>query len=331
MAVTMKDIAVRAGVSVVTVSRAFNDKPDISRETRELILQIARELDYTPDGLAKSLVTRKTRTIGILIPNNIDSFYAEVVQGIGDECLERGYSIILCNTHDSAEKELEYIRLLREKRVEGMLIYPVQEDERYIEELKNCPIPFVFLNRHTDALKCDYVINDNVYGAYSAVNHLIQRGHRRITYICAKPTASSGKERIAGCKMAVTENGLPSNALSVVTCDETIESCYNIIKELISKDINLGAIFVWDDRLAIGVIKAIFEVGMRIPQDIAVVGYDDIESSEYLFPSLTTIRQPTYQIGETAAHILVDKLEAEGVIEIKEIVLKPELVIRETT
>ena len=193
MAFTMKDIANKAGVSVVTVSRALNNKPDINRETRDLIIKIAHELNYTPNGLAKSLVTRKTKTIGIVIPN-LDIFYAEVVDGFTNTSRERGYSNILCNSHENADKELELIQLLREKRVEGMLIYPLQEDDRYIEELRHSPIPFVFLNRHTDALKCDYVINDNIYGAFSAINHLIQRGYRKIAYICGKPTASSGRE-----------------------------------------------------------------------------------------------------------------------------------------
>ena len=331
MPAIMKDIATRAGVSINTVSRALNNKPDISKETRNLILRIAQEVDYTPHGLAKSLVTRKTHTIGIIIPNNLDSFYAEVVQGIGYESRERGHSIILCNSQDSADKELELIRLLREKRVDGMLIYPIQEDDRYIEELRNSSIPFVFLNRHTNALECDYVMNDNIYGTFSAVNYLIQTGHRRITYICAKPTASSGKERIAGCEKAISEAGLPLNALSVVNCKETIESCYRRVKELLVQDKELYAIFVWDDRLAIGARKAIFEAGKRIPQDIALVGYDDIEISKYLFPPLTTVRQPSYQIGETAASILLDKLQSDANGELKRVVLKPELIIRETT
>ena len=331
MSATMKDIARKAGVSVITVSRALNDRPDISRETKNRILKIARELHYMPDHLARSLVTRKTKTIGVLVPDNVDPFYAAVVQGIGDECRERGYGIFLWNTHDSANDELEYLRQARQKRADGMLIYPVQADTRYIEELKNTPVPFVFLNRHTEALDFDYVINDNVHGAYMAVKHLIDKGHRRITYVCAKPTASSGQERMYGCRKAVEEAGLPPNALEVVVCDETIESCYWVVSQLISKKDRPTAMFLWDDRLAIGAIKAILEAGMHIPADIAIVGYDDIEISAYLYPPLTTVRQPTHQIGETAARILLDKLESETGSELRRIVLKPELIARQTT
>ncbi|HEX9974199.1 MAG TPA: LacI family DNA-binding transcriptional regulator, partial [bacterium] len=260
----MKDIAKKAGVSVVTVSRALNQKPDINKETRELILKIAQELNYTPDSLAKSMVTKKTMTVGIIVPA-MDHFYAEVVDGISKESLERGYSVVLCNSHESPDKEIELIRLLREKRVDGMLIYPIQADHRYIDELRNTSIPFVFLNRHTDELDCDYVINDNVHGAFAAVTHLIQKGYQVIIYICAKPTASSGKERMAGCRKAFLENGLPLNLLEILTCEEKIECCYHLVKQLLSENKKVDAIFVWDDRLAIGAIRAIFEAGKRIP------------------------------------------------------------------
>ena len=329
MAITMKDIAQKAGVSVVTVSRAFNNKPDISIKTKENIKKIAQELNYTPDALAKSLITGKTKTIGIVLPA-MDPFYAEVLDGISKETRERGYGVVVCNSHANADQEIELLRFLRGKRVDGMLIYPVQEDSRYIVELRNSPVPFVFLNRHADELKCDYVINDNVYGAFLAVNHLIQKGHQKIIYICAKPYASSGMERISGCQKAIQENGLSADALNVVTCGETIEACYNLVSELIKQKEQLNALFVWDDKLAIGARKAIFEAGKQIPQDIAIVGYDDIEISEFLFPSLTTIRQPSFEIGETAAKILIDKLENNEEKELKQIVLKPKLMVRET-
>jgi len=331
MAPTMKDIAKKAKVSVITVSRAMNSRPDINRETKSRILKIARELNYTPDHLARSLVTRKTKTVAVLVPDNVDSFYAAVVQGIGDECRERGYGIFLWNTHDSADKELDCLRQAREKRTDGMLIYPVQADGRYIKELRRNPVPFVFLNRHADAVDVDFVINDNVHGAYLAVNHLLQKGHKDITYVCAKPNASSGRERIEGCRKAIREAGLPSQSLDLLVCEETIESCYKLVKELVAKEKRPSAIFVWDDRLAIGAMKAIAEANLRIPQDVALVGYDDIEISAYLHPPLTTVRQPTHQIGETAARILLDKLESEELSKPKKTILKPELVVRDTT
>ncbi|UCD36982.1 MAG: LacI family DNA-binding transcriptional regulator [Fidelibacterota bacterium] len=331
MPVTMKDIAQMAGVSVVTVSRALNDKPDINEVTKESILRIAQDLNYAPHDLARSLITRKTKTIGIIIPNNEDPFYAKIVGGISAESRERGYSVILCSSRSDADEELRLFRVLREKRVDGMLIYPAQEDDRYIAELRNIAIPYVFLNRHTDELACDYVMNDNVHGTFSAVSELIRRGYRNIVYVCAKPTASSGEERIKGCQMAAEQHGLAAESLTVLTCEETIQSCYQLVKGVIQdKTPPMDAIFLWDDKLAIGAIKALLEAGLRIPQDIAVVGYDDIEISEFLYPSLTTVRQPTYQIGQTATRILLDKLETDGGLAPRQIILKPELIIRDT-
>ncbi len=332
MAVTIKTIAEKAGVSVVTVSRALNNRHDISKEMREKILKIAEEFNYVPNHLAKSLVTRRTKTIGLIIKELVDSFLAEVVQGVSDVAREKGFTIILCHTYDNADQEIEYIRHLRAKQVDGMLIYPTQADKRYIHELKNSPIPYVFLNRHTDALRCDYVANDNIEGTYQLVNHLIQQGRKRIVYLCAKPSASSGHERILGCQKAIRENGLPSNYLRVESCDETIESCYNAAKMLIANYRHeIDAILSWDDRLSLGIIRALFEAGIRIPDDIAVAGYDDSEIAQHLSPPLTTIHQPAYQIGKIAAEILFEKIASEESAEAKQIILKPELIVRAST
>jgi len=327
----MKDIAKRAKVSVITVSRALNNRPDINPETKKRILKIARNLNYTTDQLARGLVTRKTRTIGVLVPDNVDSFYAAVVQGIGDECRERGYGIFLWNTLDSADKELEYLRQAREKRTDGILLYPVQADKRYLSELKRSPSPIVFLNRHTDDPHFDHVMNDNVHGAYLAVHHLIKRGHQRIAYVCAKQDSSTGRERISGCRKAIEEAGFSPDTLELLLCEENIESSYQLVKDLVAREKPPSAIFMWDDRLAVSAIKAIHEIGLRIPDDVAVVGYDDIEIAAYLYPPLTTVRQPSHQIGETAARILLNKLESKDKPIPQKIVLKPELVIREST
>lgn len=331
MSATMKDIAKKARVSVITVSRALNNRPDINRETRQRILKIAHDLNYTADSLARGLVTRKTKTIAVLVPDNVDAFYATVVQGIGDVCRDRGYGIFLWNTHDSAEEELVYLRQAREKRTDGMLIYPVQKDLRYLDDLKRNPVPFVFLNRHTDDDSFNYVMNDNAHGAYLAVRHLLQKGHRRITYVCAKPDASSGRERIAGCRKAIAESGGSPDMLDVCTCEESIESSYNLVRKLLAREDRPTAIFMWDDKLAISAMKAIAESGLRVPGDIAVVGYDDIEIAAYLHPALTTVRQSAHEIGAVAARLLLDEFEHGKAPNPKMVVLKPELIIRETT
>ncbi|MBN2411909.1 LacI family DNA-binding transcriptional regulator [candidate division KSB1 bacterium] len=327
----MKDIANKAGVSKVTVSRALNNKPDINKDTRILILKIAEELGYTPNDVAKSLATKRTNTLGIIVPDSLDSFYPEIVQGVGDQCRENDFSIVLCYTHGDADKEIEYIKLLKSKRVDGIIIYPVQEDDRYIDELQNSMIPFVLVGRHTDALDCDYVINDNVYGAYLAVNHLLSRGYRKIIYVCAKPTASSGKERIEGCKRAILEKGLPLHTLQIVTCNPQIDSCYHVVRNFLPNRTQLNAIFVWDDKLALGAFRAIYEARLRIPADLALVGYNDTEIARHLYPPLTTVRHASYDIGKIAANTVLKKITSTDNLESRKIVLKPELVVRQTT
>ena len=330
MAVTMKDIAQRANVSIVTVSRALNNKDDINPETKDRILKIARELDYTGNDVARSLITQKTGTIGVIVPNAADTFYASVIQGVNNRCFQKEYSIILCSTKENTDKELEYITLLRKKRVEGFLIYPLQQDARYIKILKAIDIPFVMLNRHTEALNSSYVINDNVSGTYEAVQYLIQQGHTKITYICAKPEASSGRERIDGCRKAMNESGLQSRSLHVLYCEETITSCYNLVKSEIRNGLDSTALFGYDDKLALGAMRAIYEEGLRIPEDIAIVGYDDIETAAFYHPPLTTVRQPAREIGEIAADILMKNLTSDNSWEQRHVVLKPKLIIRES-
>ncbi len=330
MSATMKDIARLAGVSIVTVSRALNNKEDIHTETKKRILRIARELNYTGNDLAKSLVTQKTGIIGVLVINTADTFYASIIQGINDRCFGQGYSMMLCSTNENADKELEYINLMRKKQVEGLLLYPLQQDFRYLDTLSNIGLPFVLMNRHAETLDSHYVTNDNVAGTYAATRYLIQQGHHKIMYICAKPEASSGKERIAGCQKAVEEAGLSSDALIIRYCEETIDGCYRLVQGEIEKELEATAVFVWDDRMALGAMKAIYETGLRIPEDIAVVGYDDIETAEYFIPPLTTVRQPTFQIGEIAADILLEHLTSDIYEDTQHVVLKPELVIRES-
>jgi LacI family transcriptional regulator len=331
VSITIKDIARTAGVSTVTVSRALNNKPDINQGTKDRILRIAEELEYKPNGLAKSLVTRKTRTLGVLIPNTTDSFFSEVIQGIADECLKVGYSLILSHTNGSADRELQYVRLLQEKRAEGLLVYPVQEDDRYIEVFKKLKIPFVFLNRHTQALDCDYVANDNQKGAFLAIDHLIQKGHKQIVYLCNRPNSSSGIERIAGCKKAMSHHGLPVENLKIMVCDSTIDSSYTISRQLLKNEKKLTAIFCWDDKLAIGAMKAIHEKGLNMPRYFALIGYNDIEISKFLFPPLTTIRQATYKIGQAASKMLLERLESKNDSEPKHVIFKPKLIVRGTT
>ena len=326
---TIKDVAQAANVSTNTVSRALNNKPDVSKETRAKVLSIAKELNYSPNNLARSLISKHTGTLGVVVTDNANPFYARVIKGIEDVVRTQGYNIILCNTDEDSEREVEAIRLLQQKRVDGILITPVQHDSRYLEELNSYPNPYVLLNRHPRKGLVDYVINDNAYGARLAVHRLTSTGRKNIAYICGPSTISSVQERLQGCKDAMEEAGLSSASLRVERTNLKMEGGVEAMERLLAHDPPDG-VFAYSDILAIGAMKSILEARLRIPDDIALIGYDDIEFAGMLEVPLTTVRQPRYRIGEEAARILLKKLDGSIEEEVKSVVLRPELIVRKS-
>lgn len=332
LSVTIKDIAAEARVSTITVSRALNNKPDISAETKKRILRIARRRGYVPNELAKSLVTRRTNVIAILMPGVSDLLTTEKLDAINTACFSAGFTTLFCNTKNDATTELEFLRQIRSKRVDGLLMFPVQKNKAYIAELQNLTVPYVFLNRFSAELDCDYVKNDNVHGSFIAIQHLLQRGYHNIKYLCARPQTTTGQERIQGSRRAVREMGLPESSLQIINVQDSVEYCYqHTLSDIREKQLP-RAYAVWNDLLALGVRRALMENRINIPDDVAIIGYDDLVFAEYLFPPLTTIKQQNYELGEQAAHILINKIEnKEAVLSKQEIALKPQLVLRQST
>lgn len=332
MTTTMKDVAREAGVSINTVSRALNGKPDVNEDTKKRILEIADKLNYVPNFLAKGLVTKNTRTIGVIVSDNTDPFFATIVKGIEDFARSKGYNIILCNTDEKYEREEEAVRLLREKQVDGLLITlaPAQKERADILELKRAGTPFVLLNRHMDDVMTDYVINDNVYGAYLAVSHLVKSGHKRVGYISGPSQISSVRERLEGYKKALFEDNIEFDNSLVKESNLKMEDGHRLMKEFLELENRPTAVFTYSDLLAIGALKALKEAKLKVPKDMALVGYDDIEFSSLLEVPLTTVHQPRYRIGEEGARILISRIEKKDSEGLQQIVLKPELVIRES-
>jgi LacI family transcriptional regulator len=330
MGITIRDIAKAANVSINTVSRALNNKGDVNKETRIRIERVARELNYVPNQLARSLHHKRTGTIGVVVTDNSNPFYARLIKGIEDYASGAGYNIILCNSDEDAQKETAALKILKEKQVDGILITPTRTSDAFLSELGGYHKPFILVNRSTDEADVDYVKTDNVRGAKMAIQRLLGLGRRKLWYLGGPQRISSAVERLKGCMEALREAGLPPESLRVIETSLHMEDGYACAVAAMKENGKPDGLFAYSDILAIAAMKALRETGLRIPSDVAVIGYDDIEISQYLEISLTTVRQQRYEIGWKSAEVLIDKLRDREGHKTAHIVYTPELVVRDS-
>jgi LacI family transcriptional regulator len=332
--ITIKDIARIANVSHTTVSRALNDKSRICRETKEKILSIARELNYRPNFVARSLVMKRTKTLGLVITTITNPFYPELAQEIETTANSLGYSIILCCTHSDLSTEKQYIEMLRSKGVDGMIFTSAHMSDPNIEELAEEGFPIVLVNRRTyePAIRerVDYVGINNTLGGYVAVEHLIRLGHHRIGVIGGQPDSSVGFERLEGGKKALETYGLERADAYFLDGDFLKGSGYEAGKRFMEMADPPSAVFAANDYMALGAYEAIIDQGFKIPEEVALVGFNDIEFSSIKGIDLTTIGQKKYEMGAVAVRMLVDRVEGRRTEEVQETILEPELIIRKT-
>jgi len=307
----MRDVAREAGVSVNTVSRALSGKPDVSPNTRARILKIAERLGYRPNRLARGLRSNKTFTIGVVVTDIANPFFGALVKGVEEAARKSNYSIILQDTDEDYEREKEAIQVMLAERVDGLLITPVQTKTETIEELKEAGLPFVLLGRYFDDLETDYVVTDDVQGGYLATEHLIKLGHKRIAMINGPLHISSAKERFEGYKRALAHHGVELDESLVSAGAITMEDGYQAAQALFQRRKRPTAVFCYSDFVAFGVIKAIREYGLRIPDDVAIVGYDDVDFSSYIDVPLTTVRIFKEELGKQAVVLLLEKVQDE--------------------
>jgi LacI family transcriptional regulator len=328
---TIKDIARRAGVSATTVSLALNHSPRISRATQERVARVAQELRYRPNYVARSLVSRRSHTLGLVLTTITNPFYPELAKGIEDKATQLGYSIILCSTNYDAYHQKRLVDMLRSKGVDGIIFTSVEVNDPNIKLLLDDGFPFVLVNRrvHKRALepKIDYVVMDNVLGGYMAVQHLYQVGYRRIAIVAGSFATSTAIERTQGAKKAMADYGLQVEGRLIVDCSFSKEKAYRATRELLLLPEPPTAIFAQNDYMALGVREAILDSGRRIPDDIGLIGFDDIEASGIRGVELTTINQKKYEMGGLAVEILIDKIENKTAAA-RHIVLRPEIVVR---
>lgn len=329
MKASINDVANRAGVSVVTVSRVLNNAPTVRESNRQKVLKAIEELNYQPNEAARTLARGKTNVIGILIPNLGDSFIMEVVESVTCELEREGYflalSVIQSDTIDS-NKDINF--LFQHERVDGMLVITPMFEEEYIVELKKRRIPFVFIDNQRYPFIVPSIVVDNFKGGYDAGRHLIELGHTKIAHIGGPENLLSAAQREDGCRSALKEVGL--DFLYVSRGDFDIKNGFDTTIDIIESGKMPTAIFAGDDNIAFGVIDALRVSGIRIPEDVSVIGFDDHPFASLLHPFLTSVRQPSTEAGKKGVKTLLEIMRGE---QKKNTVIKlePRLIEREST
>ncbi|MEN3008843.1 LacI family DNA-binding transcriptional regulator [Pseudothermotoga sp.] len=324
--VTIRDIAEEAGVSINTVSRALNNKPDVSQETKRKILEIARRLGYIRNSDAVSFRKGMTRTIGVVFEDSSNPFYAEVFKGIEVSARKYGYQVILMNTERDYINEIQAVDTLLQKRVDGIIISPTQFDSKDIEQLAKLNYPFVILGVHFEGNNLDEVYSNDFKGGYLATKHLLEKGRKKILMLNGYMYKSVAQMRYQGYLQALSEYGLQPYLM--VEIEEGYESAFAKIMEL--KDADFDAVFCFNDVFAIAILKAFRLLGKSVPRDVSVVGYDDISYAEFVQPPLTTVKIDKFLEGIVAFEMLYEKILGMRT-EPKQVILDVELVVREST
>jgi LacI family transcriptional regulator len=331
MSATIKDVAKKANVSYTTVSRALNNKYGVKKETRDRIVKAAAEMGYTCNAIARGLVKKKTNTIGLILPDITNPFFPEIAMGIEDGAHAKGYSVFLCNTNYDPEREAQYLKHLAEKRVDGIILVPAS-NERSLElnKISESGIPIVYACSYYLEGDRSYVAIDDERGGFLATRHLVEQGYSTIAYIGAKDETVKKDERLVGYKQALKKFGIPARDRLIYYCDHKMKTGHDIINKMISKKEVPRAIFAANDLLAIGVIQGAKELGLSVPGDIAVVGFDDIPFASLPEIQLTTISQPKQKMGELSINILLDIIFGNEQ-NTRRTILEPELVIRKSS
>ncbi|UCJ14975.1 LacI family transcriptional regulator [Pseudomonas sp. MM211] len=325
---TIKDVAARAGISYTTVSHVVNGTRPVSDSVRDKVQAAIAELGYVPSGVARSLRARATGTLGLLVPNASNPYFAELARGIEDHAERNGYSVILCNSDDDGAKQLRYLRVLLERRIDGLIVATVTRDAAFAQALAAVRLPLMLVDRSLDGVSADRLQIDHEKGGYLATRHLLELGHRRIACIAGPVDTQVAQLRVAGYQRALVEAGLP--VAEPIHCAFTSPAGHAAALGLLSVEARPTAIFAGNDMIALGVLRAAAERGVRVPLELSLVGFDDIEVSRYLHPALTTVGQHIGQLGERAAERLLQRVRTPE-LEPEQWLLEPTLMVREST
>ncbi len=330
---SIREVAKRAGVSLGTVSNVLNRPELVAQETRRRVLQAIDEIGFVRNGSARQLRAGRSQHIGLVVLDVANPFFTEVARGVEDLANQAGYVVILCNSDDSVAKENHYLHVLEEQRTRGILITPVQNDASYLQRFRQRGIAVVLLDRPSRSKDLCSVAVDDVLGGDLAAMHLIVEGHTRIAFVHGPLIIRQCADRRRGVLRALKFAGLdPQEALlDITTSAQTIREGEASVERLLNASIKPTAVFCGNDLLALGVMRGLIARGISIPDDIALVGYDDVEFARVLSTPLTSIRQPKYELGRAAAELLIDEANNPDTHQHQHIMYKPELIVRESS
>ncbi|WP_026695103.1 LacI family DNA-binding transcriptional regulator [Peribacillus kribbensis] len=312
MPYTIKDVAKKANVSIATVSRILNNQTGYSEKTKKKVLTVIEELGYHPNAVARGLVNKRTHTIGVLVPALSSMFVAEVLDGIEKAANEAGSSIIVCHTESNGEKTMNYLQLLNEKRIDGIIFTSGILKDEYYEFTSKMKIPMVLLATLSHKHPVPYVKVDDYKASYAAAEYLVAKGHTKIGMISGnKMDIIAGIPRIEGFKKALEDHGISVNEKNVVYCEgfaflDGVEGS----RKLLEQNPELTAIFAASDELAIGAYSTLYQMDLRVPDDLSIIGYDNLSIAKMSIPPLTTVEQPLIKMGEEAARMVFSMLES---------------------
>ncbi len=327
---TIEDVAKRANVSIATVSRVINRQGGVRAKTEARILTAIEELNYIPNAVARSMVKKTTKTIGIIIPDVNNPFFPEVVSGIEQKARENGYFTMLCNTNESAETERELLQIFLERSIDGLIITTADEDGEQLQAAIDAKIPIVAVDRAVKKYELDTVLVGNIDGAYQATRHLIFQGHQKIAIICGPQNTTPGYERFLGYKRAMDEYGLPLVNEYILEGDFKEASGINLTKKLYQQADRPAAIFSSNNLMTMGCIKALYELNWKLGEEVAFIGFDDVDIATFVNPPLTLVSRPMRKLGEVAFDILLERMTRSDQGAKRHYVLSPELNIRQS-
>lgn len=315
--VTIKDIARQLKLSPSTVSRALRDSPEINDETRKLVIEVAQQLGYSPNPIALSLKERRSRIIGVIVPEIANNFCSATIAGIEDIAYNKGYHVVIFQSHETLQREIADTQLLASRRIDGVVISLSNETDRYehLHELMKNGMPMVLFDRVCDEIDTHKVVVDDYTGALQVTEHLIREGFTRIAHISTSPHLSITQRRLKGYRDALERHGIRPREDWVVHCDFDSGAVEQAVRALFASGEGPDAIFASVERLAIGCLKVLQELDLRIPDDVALAAFSDNPLNAYLNPPLTAVLQPTFEIGQRSAELLIELIEGKKPME----------------